>query len=38
MDYGLGFIMIMLPWIIAAGSFLIWLYTKPGQRWLDNFK
>jgi len=23
---------------IVAGLFLAWLYTKPGQRWLDSFK
>ena len=23
-------------WIIIAGGFLLWLYTKPGKRWLDN--
>ena len=36
MDYGLGFIMILLPWIIVAGSFLAWLYTKPGKKLLEN--
>ena len=22
--------------IVIAGGFLIWLYTKPGKRWLKN--
>lgn len=21
---------------VVAGAFLAWLYTKPGQKWLDN--
>lgn len=22
--------------LVIAGVFLLWLYTKPGKRWLDN--
>ena len=36
MDYGLGFILVLLPWVVLAASFLAWLYTKPGKRWLEN--
>ena len=31
-----GFILILLPWFVIAVSFLAWLYTKPGKKWLEN--
>ena len=26
----------MLLGCIISGSFLLWLYTKPGKKWLEN--
>lgn len=36
MDFGLGFVMILMPSFLLAVFFLIWLYTKSGKKWLEN--
>lgn len=31
-----GLVLFFMVGCVVVGAFLAWLYTKPGQKWLDN--